>query len=206
MIFSRAPSPRFEKMWAQIRHSTDHWGDGSLFRSLSPHARDNVVYRRLAPNVERSCASPGMARVMLNALWDYDVTGAVDTVDVPTLVLHRAADIVPVEGARWAADENRRGQDARIPRRRAHVLVRRRRHDRRHRGLHRWQCAARANLTQARHRPLHRHRRVDGSGRGDGGRALVDAAHYASPCSARRGRPSRRHADQDDGRRRACDL
>jgi len=96
--------PRFEEMWALMRHSTDHWGDGSFFRALSPHARDNVVYRRLAPNVERSCASPGMARVMLNALWDYDVTGAVDTVDVPTLVLHRAADIVPVEGARWAAE------------------------------------------------------------------------------------------------------
>jgi class 3 adenylate cyclase/pimeloyl-ACP methyl ester carboxylesterase len=95
---------RFEPMWAQIRHSADHWGDGSLFQTLSPHARENLVYRRLAPNVERASASPGMARVMLNALWDYDVTGVVDAVDVPTLVIHRTADIVPIEGARWAAD------------------------------------------------------------------------------------------------------
>ena len=46
-----------------------------------------------------------MARVMLNAMWDYDVTGAVDAVDVPTLVIHRTGDIVPVEGARWTADD-----------------------------------------------------------------------------------------------------
>lgn len=59
---------RFERMWALIRHSTEHWGDGSLFKSLSPYARENTVYRRLAPNVERACASPGMARVMFNAM------------------------------------------------------------------------------------------------------------------------------------------
>jgi class 3 adenylate cyclase/pimeloyl-ACP methyl ester carboxylesterase len=95
---------RFEQMWAMIRHSTDHWGDGALFQTLSPYARENVVYRRLAPNVERACASPGMARVMLNALWDYDVTGVTDAVDVPTLVIHRTDDVLPIEGARWTAD------------------------------------------------------------------------------------------------------
>jgi class 3 adenylate cyclase/pimeloyl-ACP methyl ester carboxylesterase len=95
---------RWEQMWAMIRHSTEHWGDGSLFQALSPYGRENLVYRRLAPNVERACASPGMARVMLNALWDYDVTGATHAVDVPTLVIHRTADVLPIESARWTAD------------------------------------------------------------------------------------------------------
>ena len=95
---------RFERMWAAMHHSTENWGDGALLRSLSPHARENLVYRRLAPNVERASASPGMARVMLKAVWDYDVTGATDAVDVPTLVIHRTGDIIPVEGARWTAD------------------------------------------------------------------------------------------------------
>lgn len=95
---------RFERFWAAIRHSTEHWGDGSFFQALSPYARENMVYRRLAPNVERACASPGMARVMLNALWDYDVTGVTGAVDVPTLVIHRTADVLPIEGARWMAD------------------------------------------------------------------------------------------------------
>ena len=95
---------RFDRMWAMIRHCTDHWGDGTMFHTLSPYARENVVYRRLAPNVERACASPGMARVMLNAMWDYDVTGAIDAVDVPTLVIHRTGDVIPVECARWTAD------------------------------------------------------------------------------------------------------
>jgi class 3 adenylate cyclase/pimeloyl-ACP methyl ester carboxylesterase len=95
---------RFEPFWALIRHSAEHWGDGAMFHTLSPYARENAVYRRLAPNVERACASPGMARVIINALWDYDVTGAVDAVDVPTLVIHRTGDILPVEAARWTAD------------------------------------------------------------------------------------------------------
>ena len=95
---------RWERMWAIIRHSTEHWGDGSLFQSLSPYARENMVYRRFAPNVERACASPGMARVMLDALWDYDVTGATHAVDVPTLVIHRTGDVLPIECARWTAD------------------------------------------------------------------------------------------------------
>ena len=95
---------RFEPFWAMIRHCTDQWGDGTMLHTLSPYARENLVYRRLAPNVERACASPGMARVMINAMWDYDVTGAVDAVDVPTLVVHRTGDVVPVEGSRWIAD------------------------------------------------------------------------------------------------------
>jgi class 3 adenylate cyclase len=41
---------------------------------------------------------------MLNAMWDYDVTGAIDAVDVPTLVIHRTGDVIPVECARWTAD------------------------------------------------------------------------------------------------------
>jgi class 3 adenylate cyclase/pimeloyl-ACP methyl ester carboxylesterase len=95
---------RFEPFWAMLRRSAEHWGDGSLFHTLSPYARENLVYRRLAPNVERACASPGMARVMINAMWDYDVTGAVDAVGVPTLVIHRTADVVPIEGSHWVAD------------------------------------------------------------------------------------------------------
>ena len=75
-----------------------------MFQTLSPYARENTVYRRLAQNVERACASPGMARVMINALWDYDVTGVAGAVDVPTLVIHRTSEVLPIECARWTAD------------------------------------------------------------------------------------------------------
>jgi pimeloyl-ACP methyl ester carboxylesterase len=95
---------RFDRLWANMRHCSQHWGDGAFFHTLSPYARESAVYRRLAPNVERACASPGMARVIIDAYWDYDVTGAIDAVDVPTLVIHRTDDIMPIEGARWAAD------------------------------------------------------------------------------------------------------
>jgi class 3 adenylate cyclase len=41
---------------------------------------------------------------MIDAMWDYDITSAAEAVDVPTLVIHRTGDLVPVEGGRWLAD------------------------------------------------------------------------------------------------------
>jgi class 3 adenylate cyclase/pimeloyl-ACP methyl ester carboxylesterase len=83
-------------MWRQFRHSQQHWGDGSFFMALSPFVRGSLVYRRLAPSLERAAASPGMARVMIESMRGYDVTGILGNVRVPTLVVHRTDEWVPV--------------------------------------------------------------------------------------------------------------
>ena len=96
---------RYEQWWDDLLWpATRNWGNGEFVLGLSPHMRDHALYRRLAPSVERASASPGMARAMLTAIRDYDVTGVVDAINVPTLVLHRREEVVPVECSRWTAE------------------------------------------------------------------------------------------------------
>jgi class 3 adenylate cyclase len=55
--------------------------------------------------LERMCASPGMARASLEALFRIDVRPILPTISVPTLVIHAREDqAVPVQGGRYLAD------------------------------------------------------------------------------------------------------
>lgn len=97
--------PHFEGvLWSQLWHSAAHWGDGTFLTALSPRFRRSLLYRRLAPSVERASASPGMARALIHGLRSYDVTGVLDAVRVPTLVIHRTDEFVPVSAAHYSAD------------------------------------------------------------------------------------------------------
>jgi len=53
---------------------------------------------------ERASASPGMAYALLQSLREIDVTSAARSIQVPTLVLHRRDDFVPIDSARRLAD------------------------------------------------------------------------------------------------------
>jgi class 3 adenylate cyclase/pimeloyl-ACP methyl ester carboxylesterase len=91
-------------VWKQFRHSQQHWGDGSFLLALSPFMRRSAVYRRLAPSLERAGASPGMARVLIESMRSYDVTPALEFVNVPALVMHRSEEWVPVGFGRRTAE------------------------------------------------------------------------------------------------------
>lgn len=95
---------RNDEIWAPLRHSSDHWGDGSLALTLSPWLRSSAVYRRLAPSMERACASPGMARTIIQAMWDYDVRSALDAISARTRVIHRTDEYMPIEFGRVFAE------------------------------------------------------------------------------------------------------
>lgn len=92
------------ELWAPLRHSAEHWGDGSLALVLSPWMRSSAVYRRLAPSIERACASPGMARTLIEAMWDYDVRTVLDAIAAPTRVIHRIDEYMPIELGRELAE------------------------------------------------------------------------------------------------------
>jgi class 3 adenylate cyclase len=102
-------------MWAALWHSADNWGDGSLAMTISPYMRDNALYRRLAPSVERASASPGMARALIKSMRSYDVTGVVDAVKVPSLVIHRSSEFLRVELGRWLAEHIAGAEMAELP-------------------------------------------------------------------------------------------
>jgi len=90
--------------WKWLWHGADNWGDGELLRRLSPLFAENPVYTRLAPAVERACASPAMARAIIRSTRAYDVRDAVAAVQVPTLVTGRTDEWVPADAMADLAD------------------------------------------------------------------------------------------------------
>ena len=80
------------------------WGSGAVLKAFMPSVRS---IRQLAM-FERMSASPGMARVTLEALSRMDVRPILPTITVPTLVVHATDDqAVPVQGGRYLADHIR---------------------------------------------------------------------------------------------------
>ena len=78
------------------------WGSGATFSITAPSVSGR--FRQLAM-FERMCASPGMARVSLEAVFRIDVRPILPTITVPTLVIHARGDlVVPVQAGRYLAD------------------------------------------------------------------------------------------------------
>ncbi len=76
------------------------WGSGAAFRAGLPSSGS---IRQLAM-LERMCASPGMARASLEALFRIDVRPILPTLVAPTLVIHARDDLIPVQCGRHLAD------------------------------------------------------------------------------------------------------
>lgn len=76
------------------------WGTGEALHVLLPSVKSLAQLGML----ERMSASPGMARVTLEAAFGLDVRSVLSTIDVPTLVIHATDDPVPVQGGRYLAD------------------------------------------------------------------------------------------------------
>ncbi|WP_081809375.1 adenylate/guanylate cyclase domain-containing protein [Mycobacterium sp. URHB0044] len=92
------------RLASQLRTSIDHWGEGGTIDWAAPsHSRD-PLYRRAVAVFERTSMSPKMALLTWAAvLTKIDVRDVLGSVRVPTLVLHRRDDAIPVEFARELA-------------------------------------------------------------------------------------------------------
>src|SRR3989337_1162042 len=83
---------------------SEHWGEGALLQWFLPRFTDDEVVKQVWARYQRTGASPGMARALLESLLHLDVRNILPTIRVPTLVLHRRDElVVPVEGARYMA-------------------------------------------------------------------------------------------------------
>jgi len=81
------------------------WGRGALLDLFAPTAVHNEQMRAVWGRYQRSGASPAMARAVLDALADLDARAILETVRVPTLILHRTDErVASVEGARFMAE------------------------------------------------------------------------------------------------------
>ncbi len=97
-----------ERAWEQNRLFTDafenHWGEGKALALYAPSLAGDPSTERMLGMFERAAASPAMVRAMYQFNTEVDVTHVLPVVSVPTLVLHRTDDLVPIEYGRYLAE------------------------------------------------------------------------------------------------------
>jgi class 3 adenylate cyclase/pimeloyl-ACP methyl ester carboxylesterase len=82
----------------------NHWGEGALLPLFAPSKVGDRRFEAWWIRFERACASPAMARLLIEFNLQTDLRGVLSTIRVPTLVLHRTGDmLVPVEAGRETA-------------------------------------------------------------------------------------------------------
>jgi len=86
----------------RYRSMVRHWGQGQIIDLMAPSLAGPQV-RREAGAFERAAASPAMAAALIESLGLIDVRDLMSGLVVPTLVLHRLQDIIPVADARMVA-------------------------------------------------------------------------------------------------------
>ena len=89
----------------QVRVSVDHWGEGSTIDWAAPSISHDLGYRAAVGALERASMSPKMALLGWEAhLRQMNVRDVLPSVHVPTLVLHRKDEAIPIEFARELAE------------------------------------------------------------------------------------------------------
>jgi len=82
----------------------NHWGEGNALALFMPSIAGDANTKRMLGMFERTAASPAMVRALQRFNTEIDVTRVLPLIGVPTLVLHRADDLIPVEYGRYIAD------------------------------------------------------------------------------------------------------
>ncbi|KUI47286.1 hydrolase [Mycobacterium sp. GA-1199] len=89
---------------AQLDEIDAHWGEGALAELFYGPAAETPGVRQMFGKMQRSTASPSMARLRWRAFVDIDVRGVLDSVRTPTLVVARPDDrFVSIEAAQALA-------------------------------------------------------------------------------------------------------
>jgi pimeloyl-ACP methyl ester carboxylesterase/class 3 adenylate cyclase len=89
--------------WERIKTVVDHWGEGRNVEWAAPSV-DSPTMRRFTGLLERVAMSPAMARANMAANFEIDIRPVLPSVRVPTLVLHRRDDVIPIEHGRYFAE------------------------------------------------------------------------------------------------------
>jgi pimeloyl-ACP methyl ester carboxylesterase len=97
---------KWRDLYPRVLDTLDHWGEGRSVDWAAPSLSNSYLYRRAMGAFERAGMSPKMARLTMEAvLTQVDVRGILGSVRVPTLVLHRKDEAIPIEFAREIASE-----------------------------------------------------------------------------------------------------
>jgi pimeloyl-ACP methyl ester carboxylesterase len=92
---------RLGNLLTRLRASVDDWGEGRTLDWAAPSIRDDVAARNRMGAFERAAMSPRMALLTWQAVTQLpDLHAIAETISVPTLVLHRRNEAMPVEMGR----------------------------------------------------------------------------------------------------------
>jgi class 3 adenylate cyclase/pimeloyl-ACP methyl ester carboxylesterase len=99
--------------WAPTREQIDlalemmeaEWGRGALLDLYAPSVAGDPEFARWWARYQRQAASPAMARAVVELAAQIDIRDVLPAISVPTLVLHRAGDLLwPIEAGRYVAE------------------------------------------------------------------------------------------------------
>jgi class 3 adenylate cyclase len=94
------------KLFEEILVGTETtWGTDAVAGWVNPSAAQDETYRRWFGHMQRLAASPSSARDMMAGLRDLDIRDVLPSIQVPTLILHRAEETwVRVDHSRYLAE------------------------------------------------------------------------------------------------------
>jgi class 3 adenylate cyclase/alpha-beta hydrolase superfamily lysophospholipase len=107
-------TPAEDHPWAMAREAwelglqegdEETWGQGYSLLSLAPSRFEDEALVRWWGRFERQSMSPRMMRAVFRLDMELDIRDVLPSIRIPTLVLHRSGDVIPVEGGRWLAEQ-----------------------------------------------------------------------------------------------------
>jgi pimeloyl-ACP methyl ester carboxylesterase len=98
----RVGQERLDAFRAALEH---HWGEGEAIAMFMPSAAADGNALRTLGMFERAAASPAMVGAQQRFSEEIDVRQVLPVISIPTLVLHRTDDVVPVEYGRYIAEK-----------------------------------------------------------------------------------------------------
>jgi DNA-binding SARP family transcriptional activator/pimeloyl-ACP methyl ester carboxylesterase len=95
------PAPEEVEQWLQ----EESWGTGLSLLAVAPSRFEDKAFTSWWGRFERQSMSPKIMRATVRLNMELDIRVVLPSVRVPTLVLHRTGDMLPIEGARWLAGQ-----------------------------------------------------------------------------------------------------
>ena len=83
----------------------EFWGRGLSLAMLAPSRFEDESLVRWWARFERQSMSPRLMRAVMRLDMELDIRSVLPSIRVPTLVVHRTGDVLPVEGGRWLAEQ-----------------------------------------------------------------------------------------------------
>ena len=98
--------PTQEALKSLIKYIDSDWGSGQSLPMFAPSKENDLAFQQWWGKFERLGASPGAVKTLMRMNSQIDTTDILQSVNVPTLIIHRKDDVaVDVEGGRFIAEQ-----------------------------------------------------------------------------------------------------